>query len=149
MEALRPHTEVAGLPDDLIINSVRSQNTFVYGRTLNSARDHHFIIDGARDPKQEITPVEVFLSAVSACCVQWLEQLARDASVSLQRIEVTIESTRSTAQPNRFSHIDMTVEASGPDKVQLDELVQGFVQRCPLYATLASATEIRWSVRAI
>lgn len=137
------------MPGELIVNSVRSQNTFIYGRTLNSARNHHFIIDGTRDPKEELTPVEVFLSAVSACCVQWVEQFAREEGVELSRLEADIEGCRRADEPNRFQRVDISVKATGPTQAQLEDFVARFRQRCPLYATLAAATEVRFSVDVV
>jgi uncharacterized OsmC-like protein len=129
-----------------IVNAVTSQNTHVYGRTLNSARMHHFVIDGTRDPKEELTPVEVFLSGVSACCVQWVEQFAREDGVNLVRIQVEIIGTRTTAEPTRFQAVELTVKTQGPSQAQLEDFVERFKQRCPLYRTVATATEVRFSL---
>jgi uncharacterized OsmC-like protein len=136
------------MSDDLIVNSVQSQTTHVYGRTLNSARTHHFIIDGTRDPKEELTPVEVFLSAVSACCVQWVEQFAREEKVPLARLEVSITGTRSAAETNRFQLIEISVGSSGPTQSQLEDFVRRFKERCPLYRTVAASVEVRFAVSA-
>lgn len=132
--------------DQLIVNSVVSQNTHVYGRTLNSTRSHHFIIDGTRDPKEEVTPVEVFLSAVSACCVQWLEQFAREDDVHLDRVLASIRGTRDAGEPNRFQRVEMRVRATGPTQAQLEGFVERFKGRCPLYRTLAGATEVDFDI---
>jgi len=136
------------MTDDLIVNTAISLNTLTYGRTLNSARTHHFVIDGTRDPKEELTPVEVFLSAVSACCVQWVEQFAREDGVTLSRIEVEITGTRTTAEPSRFRTVDMRVTAAGPAISELEDFVERFRQRCPLYRTVAAATEVRFSLHS-
>jgi uncharacterized OsmC-like protein len=136
------------MTDDTIVNSVLSQNTHVYGRTLNSARMHHFIIDGTRDPKEELTPVEVFLSGVSACCVQWVEQFAREDGVEMPRIEAGITATRTAAEPTRFQFIDLDVKATGPSRAQLEDFVERFKQRCPLYRTVATAVEVRFTLTA-
>ena len=136
------------MTDELIVHGAASQNTLVYGRTLNSARGHHFVIDGTREPKEELTPVEVFLSAVSACCVQWLEQLAREDEVPLTRINVAINGTRTPAEPNRFQFVDMSIVGQGPTQAQLEDFVKRFTQRCPLYRTVETATDIRIAIRA-
>jgi len=134
--------------DDLTINSVRSASTHILGRTLNSTRAHHFIIDGTTEPKEEITPVEVFLSAVSACAVQWIEKLAREDDVRLTFVQADIEGTRRKDEPNRFQHVELRIETDGPTQEEAERFVEGFKARCPLYGTLASATEVRFEVVA-
>ncbi|HEV3311941.1 MAG TPA: OsmC family protein [Chloroflexota bacterium] len=134
--------------EDTIVNTVMSENTLLYGRTLNTARMHHFVIDGTRDPREEITPVETFASSVSACCVQWVEQLAREGGVELTRITAEITATRTVAEPNRFQVWQIDVRAVGPKQAQLETFVEGFKARCPLYRTVAAATEVRFTVRA-
>lgn len=136
------------MSEEKIVNSVTSQTTHVYGRTLNSARTHHFIIDGTRNPKEEVTPVEVFLSAVSACCVQWVEQFAKEEAVPLHRLEVSIEGSRFADRPTEFDAINVIVRAEGPTHEQLEDFVNRFQQRCPLYRTVSKAVEVGFSVRA-
>jgi len=136
------------MTEDIIVQTAVSQNTLVYGRTLNSARQHHFIIDGTREPREELTPVEVFLSAVSACCVQWVEQFAREDGVQLRRIEARISGVRSAAETNRFQHVDLDVNGVGLSQSQLEDFVNRFTERCPLYRTVRVATEVRITVRA-
>lgn len=134
------------MTDDAIVNTVVSANTHVFGRTLNSTRTHHFIIDGTTEPKEEITPVEVFLSAISACAVQWIEKFAREDGVRLDHVEAEIEGTRTTGEPQRFQHVDLTIDMIGPAQEEAERFVEGFKGRCPLYRTLAAATEVRFRV---
>ncbi len=136
------------MTSDQIVNSVVSSKTHVYGRTLNSARMHHYIIDGTREPSEELTPVEVFLSGVSACCVQWVEQFAREDGVSLETLNVEIQGARTTSEPNRFQFVSILVEGIGPEQSQLEEFVERFKQRCPLYRTVSGSTEVRFTVRS-
>src|SRR6185312_17291974 len=52
---------------------VAARSTDVFGRVACSARNHHFIVDGPVQngcPGEEITPVEVFLTAIAACGVE-------------------------------------------------------------------------------
>ncbi len=136
------------MAENTITNSVRSASTHVFGRTLNSTRNHHFIIDGTREPKEEVTPVEVFLSAVSACAVQWIETFARDENVKLAHSQVDIEAMRTTDEPNRFQWVQMRVELEGPSQDIAERYVEQFKTRCPLYRTLASATDVRFEVNS-
>ena len=48
---------------------VDARSTDVFGRVLVSAREHHFVVDGPVQngcPGEELTPPELFLSAVAA-----------------------------------------------------------------------------------
>jgi len=80
--------------------------------------------------------------------VQWIEKLAREDAVRLSFVQVDIEGTRSKAVPNRFQHVDLHIELDGPTQDEAERFVDGFRARCPLYATLASATEVRFEVVA-
>lgn len=115
--------------DQLIVNTVRSSTTHVFGRALNSTRDHHFVIDGTAEPKEEVTPVEVFLASVSACGVQLIERFAREAGVPLQRVEANIEGARRADQPERFDHIDLHFALIGASQEEADTLVDRFKER--------------------
>src|SRR5579875_1020869 len=131
---------------NIIANEVRSSSTHVFGRTLNSTRNHHFIVDGTTEPKEEVTPVEIFIAAVSSCAVQWIEKLAREDGVTLRHVDADIEAVRFSDQPNRFQHVDMHIEVQGATQEQAIRYVDGFKSRCPLYNTLAAATDVRFEV---
>src|SRR5208283_430843 len=52
---------------------VRAASTDVFGRVMCSVRNHHYVIDGPEQngcPGEEVTPGELFLSAVAACGVR-------------------------------------------------------------------------------
>lgn len=115
--------------DQLLVNTVHSSSTHVFGRALNSARDHHFVIDGSTAPREEITPVEAFLAGISACGVHLLEAFARDADVPLQRVEADIEAIRRSGDPSRFERVDLRFELTGPTQEQAEELVEQFKGR--------------------
>jgi uncharacterized OsmC-like protein len=134
--------------DDLIVNNVLSASTHVFGRTLNSARIHHFIIDGTNEPTEELTPVEVFLSAVSSCAVQQVERFAREDGVPVVRVEASIEGIRSHEDPSVFQSASLQVHVFGPSQEDAEALVTRFRGRCPLFRTLNTAVEVQVSVTA-
>jgi uncharacterized OsmC-like protein len=136
------------MPEDTIVHSARSASTFLLGRTLNSVRDHHYIIDGNTEPKEEVTPVEMFLSAVSSCGIQWVEKFARDEGVALGQVFADIQGVRRADEPERFAYVTMAFQIAGPDQEIAQRYVEQFQARCPLYRTLAAATEIRTEVVA-
>jgi uncharacterized OsmC-like protein len=128
---------------------VRARSTDVFGRVLCSAREHHFIVDGPVQngcPGEELTPAEVFLSAVAACGTELIHVIARDQNAPLARVAVRIHGVVDRARQARpgvttFNsvHIDFTL--TGVDAVQGAALVDGFKGRCPLYGTVAVATD--------
>ncbi len=136
------------MADELIVNTVSTAATHVYGRTLNSTRNHHFVIDGTRDPKEELTPVEVFVSSISSCCVHWVEQLAREAGANLDAVTVEITAIRRAQEPTRFDSIELVVRGSGPSQQELERFVEGYRARCPIYRTVAQAAEVGFTVLA-
>lgn len=114
------------MPSDLVSNTVRSMTTHTYGRTLNATGDHAFIIDGTRAPAQEVTPIEVFLSAVASCGVQWVERFAQEDGVSLFTVAADITGFRLKDQPNEFHHVTLHFTATGMSEAQAETYVARF-----------------------
>ena len=80
---------------------ISARSTPVFGRVMVSARDHHFIVDGPVQngcPGEEVTPPELFLSAVAACGVELIHVLARDLDVPLRSVQATIEAEQDPAK---------------------------------------------------
>jgi uncharacterized OsmC-like protein len=90
---------------------------------------HHFVIDNAAGPNEEITPADAFLAGISACSVLLVETFAQQAAVPLQRAEATIEGTRLAGNPSRFERINLRLELAGPTQAQAEELVEQFKNR--------------------
>src|SRR5439155_25717119 len=83
---------------------VAARSTDVFGRVLCSAREHHFIVDGPVQngcPGEEITPAEVFLSAVAACGTELIHVIAREQNVPLARVSVRIHGVVDRARQPR------------------------------------------------
>ena len=127
---------------------VRARSTDIFGRVLCSARDHHFIVDGPvqnQCPGEEITPAEVFLSAVAACGTELIHVIAREQEIPLVRVAVRIVGTVDRAKQARadvttFNTVRVDFTLTGPSAAQGATLVNGFKGRCPLYGTVAVAT---------
>src|SRR5947207_9118860 len=82
----------------------RAASTDTFGRVLCSARNHHFVVDGPEQngcPGEEITPAELFLSAVASCGVELVQVLAKSAGIPLQGIEVKINGLMDRSKPVR------------------------------------------------
>jgi uncharacterized OsmC-like protein len=128
---------------------ISARSTDIFGRVLCSARNHHFIVDGPVQndcPGEEITPAEVFLSAVAACGVELIHVIARDQSAPLQRVAVQIHgevdrANQARADLTTFNSVRIDVTLWGVDKAQAAAVVDGFKGRCPLYGTVASAVK--------
>src|SRR5437868_12606006 len=84
--------------------AAQARSTDVFGRVLCSSRNHHVIVDGPVQngcPGEEITPVEVFLSSVAACGVELIHVIARDQTMPLSRVAVTVHGVVDRAKQTR------------------------------------------------
>ncbi len=116
---------------------VRARSTDVFGRVMCSARDHHFIVDGPVQngcPGEEVTPPELFLSAVASCGVELVHVIARDQGVPLERVHVTIDGTVDRGNQPRtdvtvFNSVRLRFTLGGTDASQAAALVEGFKRR--------------------
>lgn len=117
--------------------AVAARSTDVFGRVLCSARDHHFIVDGPVQngcPGEELTPPEVFLSAVAACGVELVHVIARDQGVAVGRVTLTIQGTVDRGNQARtdvtvFNSMRLDFVLSGTDGATAAQLVEGFKRR--------------------
>lgn len=117
------------MTDDQIVNRVHSASTHVYGRSLNSAGVHHFVIDGTTEPHEEITPVDAFISGISSCAVHQVERFATELEYPLVRADADITATRNADTPQQFERIDLHIHLVGPNRAQGEELVERFKGR--------------------
>lgn len=115
--------------------SARSTDTF--GRVMVSARDHHFIVDGPVQngcPGEEITPIEVMLSAVASCGVELIQVMAKGENRPLDRVAVKIYGAVDRAKQARtdyttFNTVRMDFTLWGCDDAGAAALVEGFKRR--------------------
>ena len=117
------------MSEQLLTTSVRSRTTGVAGRSLNSARDHHFVIDGSPTgggPAEEITPGEAFLAGISGCGVLMIERRAAETGVPLALAEAWIESRRQPSDTATFAGIELRYRLVGPTREQADALVEHY-----------------------
>jgi uncharacterized OsmC-like protein len=116
---------------------VRAQSTPTFGRVLCSARNHHFIVDGPVQngcPGEELTPPEVFLSAVASCGVELIHVIARSESVPVERVEVDVTGIVDRGNQPRtdvtlFTSVRLRVGISGANDAQAAALVEAFKRR--------------------
>lgn len=124
-------------PPPIRAYEVRARSTDVFGRVLCSAREHHFIVDGPVQngcPGEEVTPPELFLSAVASCGVELVHVIAREQGVSLARVGVTITGTVDRGNQPRtdvtvFNTVTLRFTLRGTDASRAAALVEGFKRR--------------------
>ena len=116
---------------------ISAQSTPVFGRVMCSARNHHFIVDGPVQngcPGEELTPPEVFLSAVAACGVELVQVIARDEKKTIGTVEVRVHGVvdrGNQARPNvtTFTCVELDFVLTGADGQTAAALVEGFKRR--------------------
>ncbi|HET9283738.1 MAG TPA: OsmC family protein [Candidatus Angelobacter sp.] len=112
-----------------------STNTF--GRVQCSVRNHHFVIDGPEQngcPGEEVTPSELFLSAVASCGVELVQVLAKSSNIPVQSIAVKIRGFMDRSKPVRpdvslFNSVSLQFQFSGVSDAAAKELVEKFKTR--------------------
>ena len=115
----------------------RAVSTETFGRVLCSARNHHFVVDGPVQngcPGEEVTPAELFLSAVASCGVELVQMLAKSAAIPLQGIEVRIQGWMDRSKPVRsdvslFNSVSLQFQMKGVSDGDARQLVEKFKGR--------------------
>ena len=116
---------------------VRARSTDVFGRVLCSAREHHFVVDGPVQngcPGEELTPPEVFLSAVAACGVELVHVIAKEQARPLGSVRARVWGKVDRSQQPRtdltvFNEVRVEFELSGTDAPSAEALVEAFTRR--------------------
>jgi uncharacterized OsmC-like protein len=116
---------------------ISARSTPVFGRVMCSARNHHFIVDGPVQngcPGEELTPPELFLSAIAACGVELVHVIARDEKKALEAVELQVHGVVDRAnQPRQdvttFTSVTLDFVLSGTDGQTAAALVEGFKRR--------------------
>jgi uncharacterized OsmC-like protein len=116
------------MAEEYVVNTVRSYSSGTIGRSLNTVRNHHFVIDSP-SIGEEIGSGDAFLSGISSCGVNLVEVLARDTGVPLRRTEVTIDGIRSVKDTSVFARIDLRFVLFGLTRDQADALVDSYTKR--------------------
>jgi uncharacterized OsmC-like protein len=112
-------------------------STATFGRVLCGVRNHHFVIDGPEQngcPGEEITPAELFLSAVASCGVELVQVLAKSSGIPLKGVEVKIEGRMDRSKPVRpdfslFNSVSLQFRLAGVSDPDAKELVGRFKAR--------------------
>jgi uncharacterized OsmC-like protein len=109
------------------VETVRSTSSGTIGRAVNTARGARVAFDSSSRPQPDaLTNSEAFLAAVSSCGVTLIEMDAQQKGVALGGMTVTIEGTRTAAQPNRFAKVHMAFELHGVAQAEAEKLVETY-----------------------
>ncbi len=100
------------MSDDVKIETVRSMSIGQPGRSLNSARMNHYVIDSSTNP-EALSTVEAFLSGISACGVTLIELHTQQKGLPFGSLAVGIEGVRTEASMPDFATLDVHFEFSG------------------------------------
>ena len=115
----------------------RAASTNTFGRVLCSVRNHHFVIDGPEQngcPGEEVTPAEMFLSAVASCGVELVQVLAKSSGIPVEEIAVKIHGAMDRSKPVRpdvslFNSVRLQFQLRGMTEANAKELVDRFKAR--------------------
>ena len=117
--------------------AARAASTDVFGRVLCSVRNHHYVIDGPEQngcPGEEVTPAELFLSAVASCGVELVQVIAKADGIPLQGIAVDIHGRMDRSKPVRpdvslFNSVKLQFQIKGVTDSDAEQLVEKFKGR--------------------
>jgi uncharacterized OsmC-like protein len=117
--------------------TARAASTDVFGRVLCSVRNHHYVIDGPETngcPGEEVTPAELFLSAVASCGVELVQVIAQSDGIPLQSIAVNIDGRMDRSKPVRpdvslFTSVKLQFRIKGVTDADAKQLVEKFKGR--------------------
>jgi uncharacterized OsmC-like protein len=115
----------------------RAASTETFGRVLCSVRNHHFVIDGPEQngcPGEEVTPAEMFLSAVASCGVELIQVLAKSSNIPVPGIAVEIQGLMDRSKPVRsdvslFNSVSLRFHMQGVSDGAAKQLVEKFKGR--------------------
>ena len=140
------------MSEQTLVNHIVSYTTATPGRCLNNARNHHFVIDEpphAGGSGEEITPADAFLAGVSACGVLLVEGYGHRDGLPLEAVRAEIDGVRLESDVSWFQSIALRFWLVGPTQQEAERLVAEFQEHCPLYRTVAAATQVTVRVEAI
>jgi uncharacterized OsmC-like protein len=116
---------------------IAARSTATFGRVLCNARNHHFIVDGPVQngcPGEELTPPELFLSAIASGGVELVQVIARDENKQVDTVEVKVHGVVDRGNQPRpdvtiFTRVELDFVLSGTDGRTAAALVEGFKRR--------------------
>ncbi|HEV2358545.1 MAG TPA: OsmC family protein [bacterium] len=111
------------MADDSVVTTVRSASIGRPGRSLSSARAHHFVLDSSTKP-EALSNTESFLAGISSCGVTLIENYAAGNGVPLTGLVATISGVQDRADPAQFRRIEVRFELRGVGRAEAERLVE-------------------------
>jgi uncharacterized OsmC-like protein len=122
--------------------STRSKTTDVPGRTLNSARTNHWVIDSPSGPHEAVSTGESFMAGIAACGVSLVEMHTVRNNLPFGTLSVDIEGARTDESWPDFAWINVHFTYTGIDNDQAASYTEIWKENCPLYRAVAKATKV-------
>lgn len=122
--------------------SVASKTTDVQGRTLNSARTNHWVIDSPSGPHEAVSTGESFMSGIAACAVSLVEMHTVRNNLPFGTLNVSVDAVRTDESWPEFSNIDVHFTYTGVDDDQAASYTQLWTENCPLYLAVSKGTKV-------
>lgn len=128
-----------------------AQSTSTDGRTLATARNHHFIVDAPPPlggPNEAINPIEMLMSSLATCGVLVSEKVAAELNIPLTLAKASAEGdldprgVKGEAINPRIQVFRVQLELTGVSEAQGQQLAEAVKTRCPIYTTLERAAPI-------
>lgn len=128
-----------------------AQSTELDGRTLATARNHHFIVDAPPPlggPNEALNPIEMLMSSLATCGVLVSKKVAAELELPLISAKASAEGD---LDPRGVKGEDVNpsiqvfrvkLELTGVTDQQGKQLVKAVKTRCPIYTTLQRAAPI-------
>jgi uncharacterized OsmC-like protein len=124
------------------VYSTRSKTTDTLGRTLNSARTNHWIIDSPSGPGEAVSTGESFMAGIAACGVSLVEHHAARNNLPFGTLQVDIEGARTDESWPDFAWIKVHFTYTGIDADLAASLTEVWKENCPLYRAVAKSTTV-------
>lgn len=128
--------------------STTSKTTDVLGRTLNSARTNHWVIDSPSGPGEAVSTGESFVAGIAACGVSLVEHHAARNNLPFGTLSVAIEAARTDESWPDFGWINVHFTFTGISEDQAGSYVEVWKANCPLYRAVAKSTTVNVSFEA-
>ncbi|MGO3741219.1 OsmC family protein [Kerstersia sp.] len=121
------------------------------GRFLLNARDQHLVTDaspGRGGQGQAWQAAELLLGALQTCSHAVIDAEARQRGWAGYGLEIAAACEADEARPGHYRYIELTYRFTGLSQAQAEELVQVFVQVCPIYGSLSRGAPVTLHVLA-
>lgn len=122
--------------------SVASKTTDVAGRTLNSARTNHWVIDSPSGPHEAVSTGESFMAGIAACAVSLVEMHTVRNSLPFGTLHVAVDAVRTDESWPEFSNIDVHFTYTDITDAQAADYTKIWTENCPLYLAVSKGTMV-------